>query len=188
MATGNPTDSDATHQAGARKPIFRFLLAKWSMFDNKKLQLAGPVGVVVALACAEFGAHALAYWPSSPLLWYLDLEVFRPVQYTFVTENEHLVFGDLAQTFCVVAPLLALICMGLMTGARLPLAIASNVSLLYSILLLHGSYVADDPVAAGSGKLSVLWAPSFFLALSVLLMAFISSAAAHRAYWRDIFS
>lgn len=158
------------------------------MFDNEKLQLAGPVGVIVALACAEFGAHALAYWPSSPFLWYLDLEVFRAVQYTFIAENGHLAVGDLAQTLCVAGPLLALICIGLFTGARFPLAIASNMSLVYSALLLYGSYVAEGPVEGVGPKLSALWAPSFFLAVSVLLMAFVSSAVSHRAYWQEIFS
>ena len=43
--------------------------------------------MITAVACAEFGAHALAYWPSSSLLWYLNLEVFRPVQYSVVAEG-----------------------------------------------------------------------------------------------------
>ena len=58
------------------------------MLGNEKLQLAGPIGVIAAVACAECGAHALAYWPSSPVLWYVDLEVFRPLQYTFAAANE----------------------------------------------------------------------------------------------------
>jgi len=51
--------------------------------------------VISAVAFAEFGAHALAYWPSSPLLWYLNLEVFRPVQHSVVVE-QGLVSGDFA--------------------------------------------------------------------------------------------
>ena len=157
------------------------------MLDNEKLQLAGPIGVITTVICAQIGLHALAYWPSSPLLWYIDLEVFRPVQYSFVAENGRLALGDLAQTLCVVVPLLALICIGLITGRRLPLAIASNISLIYGALLLYGSYLADAPAETG-WKLGALWAPSFFLAVSVLLAAFLSSAVSHRAYWREIFS
>jgi hypothetical protein len=85
----------------------------------------------------------LAYWPSSSLLWYVDLEVFRPLQYSFGAANERSAFGDLAQILCVVAPLLALTCVGMITGLRLPLALASNMSVLYSAALLYGSYVAD---------------------------------------------
>ena len=170
------------------KPIFKLLPGKWDMLDNEKLQLAGPIGVIAALACAECGAHALAYWPSSPLLWYVDLEVFRPLQYCFIAANERLALGDLAQTLCVVAPLLALICIGLISGRRFPLALASNLSFVCSAVLLYGSYVADHPTAGTQLDLSALWAPSFFLALSVLLTAFLSSAISHRAYWREIFS
>jgi hypothetical protein len=158
------------------------------MLDNKKLQLVGPIGVIAALVCAECGAHALAYWPSSPLLWYVDLEIFRPLQYGFAAANERLALGDVAQTLCAVAPLLACVCIGLITGRRFPLALASNLSFVYSGALLYGSYLADYPAAGTHYPLSALWAPSFFLALSVLLAAFISSAVSHRAYWREIFS
>jgi hypothetical protein len=72
-----------------RKYAFKLLPAKCGALDNKKLQLAGPIGVIAAVACAEVGAHALAYWPSSSLLWYVDLEVFRPFQYSFGAANEH---------------------------------------------------------------------------------------------------
>jgi hypothetical protein len=87
----------------------------------------------------------------------------------------------------VVAPLLALICIGMITGRRLPLALASNVSVLYSAALLYGSYVADSPAVGTGGKFAALWAPSFFLAVSILLAAFLSSAISHRGYWREIF-
>jgi hypothetical protein len=158
------------------------------MRGNEKLQLAGPIGVIAAVASAECGAHALAYWPSSSLLWYVDLEVFRPLQYTFAAANERLAFGDLAQTLCMVTPLLALMCIGLITKRTFPLALASNLSFAFSAALLYGSYVADCPVAAAHNDLSPLWAPSFLLALSVLLAAFLSSAASHSVYWREIFS
>ena len=155
------------------------------MLDNKKLQLAGPVGVIITVACADVGARALAYWPSSPVLWYLNLEVFRPVQYTFVAEKG-MIFGDPGQIACVVLPLLALICIGLIANVRLLLAIASNMSLVYSVLLLFGLYLANNPVTEKGVKLSALVVPSLFLAAAVLLASFLSSAVSHRAYWRAI--
>ena len=36
-----------------RSPLINFLRATWGMLDNEKLQLAGPIGVIVALVCAE---------------------------------------------------------------------------------------------------------------------------------------
>ena len=188
MAKGAPRAKGKAPFPGSDKPIFKFLPDKCGMLNSEKLQLAGPVGVIAALACAECGAHALAYWPSSPLLWYVDLEVFRPLQYSYTAANERLALGDLAQTLCVVVSLLTLICIGLVSGRRFPLALASNLSFVFSAVLLHGSYVAELPAAGIQHNLSALWAPSFFLALSILLTAFLSSAISHRAYWREIFS
>jgi hypothetical protein len=187
LGTGTLTANEEARSPVLDKPMFKLLPTKCGTADNKRLQLAGPVSVIAAVACAECGAHALAYWPSSSLLWYVDLEVFRPLQYSFGAANERLAFGDLAQTICVVAPLLALICIGMITGRRLPLALASNVSALYSAAFLYGSYVADSPAVGTGGKFAALWAPSFFLAVSILLAAFLSSAISHRAYWREIF-
>jgi hypothetical protein len=155
---------------------------------NEKLQLAGPVGVMAAVACAEGGAHALAYWPSSPLLWFIDLEIFRPLQYSFAPSYERLAFGDLAGTVCVVAPLLALISLGLISGHRFPLAVATNLSFLFSAALLYGSYASERSAAATAYDLSALCAPSFILGLSILLIAFVSSVISHRAYWQEILS
>jgi hypothetical protein len=156
------------------------------MFNNAKLELAGPVGVAMVVAGAELGAHALAYWPSSPLLWYLNLEVFRPVQYSLVAERS-VALGGLAQTLCVAAPLLGLTGIGLITKARLPLAVASSLSLVYSALLMYASFLANSPAEAMGVALSFLWVPSSLLAASVLLASLLSSAISHRTYWRELF-
>jgi hypothetical protein len=169
------------------KTIFKLLPTKRSMLDNEKLELAGPVGVIAALACAEVGAHALAYWPSSMLLWYVDIEMFRPLQYSFATTSEP-TFGDLGRTLCMAAPLVMLISIGLITGRRLPLALASNLSFVFSAALLYGSYLADRPLAGIHNNLGALCVPSVFLALSILFVAFLSSIISHRAYWRKILS
>lgn len=186
-ASESAIDKHKLHHAGWYKLFAKLLAAAGGMLDNEKLQLAGPVVVISAMASAEFGAHALAYWPSSPLLWYLSLEVFRPVQYSFGAVNG-LAVGDLAQTLCVVIPLLALIGIGLITKVRLPLALASNLSFVYSAALLYGSYLANGPVTKIGVKLSALWGPSFLVLGSVLLASAVSSAISHRAYWREIFS
>jgi hypothetical protein len=136
MGTGALTANEEARSPVLDKPMFKLLPTKCGTADNKKLQLAGPVGVIAAVACAEVGA----------------------------------------QTICVVAPLLALICVGLITGRRLPLAIASNMSLPYSAVLLYGSYVANSPAVGTGWRLAALWAPSFFLLVSILPAAFLSSA------------
>lgn len=183
--SGNVADKHKLHHAGWYKSFVKLLAAAWRTLDNEKLQLAGPVVLISAVACAELGAHALAYWPSSSLLWYLNLEVFRPLHYDVIAEIGD---GDLAQTLFVVVPLLALICVGLITKIRFALALASNLSLLYSLVLLYGLYLANASYGETGVKLSALWGPSLLLAGSVLLASFLSSAISHRAYWRELFS
>ena len=91
------------------------------------------------------------------------------------------------QACCVVLALLALISAGSLGKIRLALAIASNLSFLYSVILLYGLYAANNPALAVDVKLGALWGPSFVVVAVVLVAAFVSSASAHRAYWREIF-
>jgi hypothetical protein len=155
------------------------------MATHEPKLLLGPLVVVAVLASAQCGAYALDAWPRSALLWYLNLEVFRPVQYSFFMGQGMEAPGTI-QAFSMVLGLLALICSGLFGKARLPLAIASNLSFLYSVVLLYGLYAARNPALEVSVKLSALWGPAFVLVLLVVLATFVSSASAHRAYWREI--
>jgi hypothetical protein len=159
------------------------------MLQNGKLQLAGPISVVVAIACAELGAQALASWPTSSFLWYLNLEVFRSFRYSFegIGFTNWLGIDGLAQSIWVVIPLLGLICTGLVARKRLPLAIASNLSLIYSAALLYGSMVEYK---SGSLRLNsnALGSPSSILIGTILLISILSTAISHRNYLRDIFA
>jgi len=156
------------------------------MPKRERSLLVGPLLAIGVVASAQCSAYALATWPHSALLWYLNLEVFRPVQYSFFIGADLDPTG-LSQALCVVAALLALICTGSVGKIRLPLAIASNLSFLYSVVLLYGFYAANDPALSIVIDVNALWAPSFALVLAVLLAAAVSSVSAHRAYWREIF-
>jgi hypothetical protein len=156
------------------------------MPNHERSLLVGPLLVVLVIASAQCGAYALNTWPQSALLWYLNLEVFRPVQYSFFI-GANLDPSGLSQAFAVMTALLALICTGSVGKTRLPLAIASNLSFLYSVVLFYGFYVANNRAFAIGIDLNMLWAPSFALVLVVLVAAVVSSVSAHRAYWREIF-
>ncbi|MGB7037104.1 MAG: hypothetical protein WBD71_16445 [Xanthobacteraceae bacterium] len=150
------------------------------MTDDKTLELAGPIVVIAAIACAQIGAHALASWPTSSLLWYLNLEVFRSFQYGLDVGLDRLLGQDgLAQSLWIMVPLLALICAGLTLRSRLPLAIASHLSLLYSAFAAYQTVVY---------RLAGSWDPSVLLASAILLGSILSSTISHRSYWREIFS
>jgi len=159
------------------------------MLDNDKLQLAGPIGVITAVICAKVGAHALATWPTSSFLWYLNLEVFQSFRYSLdgIGVGEWLSSDGLAQSTWIAAPIAALVCLGLVLKIRLPLAIASNGSFIYSILLLYGSYTATHSVTSLDFELSDLWGPSTILAAAIVVASLMSSIVSHRSYWREIF-
>jgi hypothetical protein len=154
------------------------------MAKREPVLLVGPLAVIAVVASAQCGAYALSLWPRSVLLWYLNLEVFRPVQYSLFASVDPTGMGP----FCIVIVLSLLVGAGSVGKSRLPLAIASNLSFLYSIALLCGSCVANNPALAVNIKFNALWGPSFFLVAVVMLAAFVSSASAHRAYWREIFA
>jgi hypothetical protein len=160
------------------------------MLDNDKLQLAGPIGVITAVICAKVGAHALANWPTSSFLWYLNLEVFQSFRYSLdgIGVGEWLSSDGLAQSTWIAAPIAALVCLGLVLKIRLPLAIASNGSFIYSILLLYGSYTATHSATLLGFELSDLWGPSTILAAAIVVASLLSSIISHRSYWREIFS
>ena len=156
------------------------------MLDNDRLQIAGPISIICAIVSAELGAFALGNWPTSPFLWYLNLELFRPFQYSFNGIGVEQWLGTFNLTVLIAISLFILVCAGLVLKTRMPLAIASNLSLIYSFCLLYGSYAASQTPPLGF-KLSAMWSPAALLAITVLLISFLSSTVSHRSYLREIF-
>ncbi len=154
---------------------------------RKTLELVGPLGMIAAIVCAELGARALAEWPASSALWYLNLEVFRSFQYSFDSFSfARLIMADQrSQAAWIAVPLGTLICIGLAANLRLALALAANLSLIFSALLLYGAYLASNPVVQLQLNFSGLLSPACLAALVIMLMSFISSAVWHRSYWRE---
>jgi hypothetical protein len=157
------------------------------LFDDDKLQLAGPIAVIGAIAGAQASAHALATWPTCSLFWYLNLEVFRCFREGFDDLAGRWLGPDgLAQSLWVAIPLAALTGAGLILQRRLPLAIAGHLGLLYSALLVY-DIVAPSGSAVMSGfSVNLLCRPAGLIAIPVFLASLLSSAISHRVYWRDI--
>src|SRR5260370_31625161 len=141
------------------------------MANREPKLLLGPLVVVAVLASAQCGAYALDAWPRSTVLWYLNLEVFRPVQYSLFMADGVDPTG-VTQAFGMVFALLVLICSGLFGKARLPLAIASNLSFLYSVVLLYGFYAANNRALVVDIHLNALWSPSFPFIVALLFASF----------------
>jgi hypothetical protein len=165
------------------------------MPDDERLQLLGPLCLIAAFAGAELSAHALGTWPASSFLWYANLELFRLFRETpdALGGMPWLNAFGLAPPMAMALALSALISFGIVARNRLPLAIASNFSLIYSACTLYAGIAAGDPAAmGGTGTggigLAALWSPSNALAMAVLLISILSSTVSHRGYWREIFS
>jgi hypothetical protein len=155
------------------------------MRNAEKLQLIGPGAVIGGIVTAQLCARALAVWPNSSLVWYLNLQVFRPLRYGI-----DLWPGDgLVQSTWIAAPLLTLICIGLLLKSRLPLAMAAHLGLVYSALILYCSGTTSAPASAlvlVAGP--QVWADPNLLATPTLLLSLLSCVISHREYWREIFA
>ena len=152
----------------------------------EKLQLVGPSVIIAAIVAAQLCARALAAWPNSSRLWYLNLRVFRPLRYGI----DLLPGGDgLAQSTWIAALLVAFVGAGLLLKSRLPLAIAAHLGVIYSALVLYCSGVTLAPastLALATGP--QVWADPNLLATAILLVSVMSSAISHREYWCEIFA
>jgi hypothetical protein len=158
------------------------------MLEDQRLESVGPVSLIAAIASAELAARALANWPDSSSLWYVNLELLRSFRHMPAGFGlQWLNSGEFARPTCIVFVLVALLCLGPITRSRLPLAIASNFSLIYSGCLLFGAFAADQSAATSGISLAALWSPSSALAVAVLLASILSSTISHRSYWREIF-
>lgn len=160
------------------------------MRNEYTLQLIGPVSLITAIAAAEAAAHALASWPTSSFLWYVNLELFRPFQYSFAALHniQWLNTDGLAQPIWIAFTLVGLLGLGRNARSRLPLAIASNLGLIYSACLLYGSIIANEPTAITRAQLVELWRVSTIVPAVILVTSIISSTISHRSYWREFFS
>jgi hypothetical protein len=162
-----------------------------------KLQLAGPVLLALVIVAEELAAYWLAHRPSSALAWYLNLELFGIFQQT------HAMLAGVwnmpcLQLILVAAPILMLAVSGVAFGGRLPLAMASNLSLVYALFLAYVWYGIRLPSLQASLGASVYDAvfnfsatkpalgPHVWLVATLLLATLLSSAAAHLQYLRAV--
>ena len=100
-----------------------------------RLQLIGPLALLGLLLAAEGAAYALVQRPSSAFLWYLNLEVFG------LFRPSRLLLGDFAMfpfsLLLIGAPVALIAIAGVAYRWNLPLAVASNLSFVYSGFLLY---------------------------------------------------
>jgi hypothetical protein len=123
-----------------------------------KLQFIGPILVVVLIIGAEVEGHALAFAPSSRVLWYLNSNIFGPMRLSEGILDYYLSIEQ-CQLYFVASTALLAICAGLLFERALMLAIISNLSFLYAALLvcaqatMERGWSLDGPAYANMGSI-----------------------------------
>jgi hypothetical protein len=147
-----------------------------------KLQFLGPLAVFVATLCAELAARALAYDPSSELLWFVNLRLFG------IFQRSYSALGDVAHIpgfllFALALPIFLLACYGLFAGRRLPLALASNLSFGYAtFLLLSWQSPVRTTTQASLGPIAVPSGAGFYVLTGILGACVLSCVISHLLY------
>jgi hypothetical protein len=151
-----------------------------------RIQLIGPLVLLGAVAAAEAAAFALAFAPSSSLLWYLNLEVFS------IFRKSRIYLGDLsaipfAQLLFIAGPLALIAGLGLVLKRNLVLAVASNLSLVYAAVLIYSWHHWHTFKHMKSASLVWVQVPSgsdlYFFAI-LLIASSASFVASHCFYLR----
>jgi hypothetical protein len=145
----------------------------------------GPIVVFLVLLVAETAAAALAHWPSSEILWYLNLEVFG-----FVQQNQYFL-GQLTIAYAqllLAGAILAMALIGYMGRLRLFVAVPSNLSFLFVGATIYcNCFVGRERIRAASLDFAVVASqPSSYLLLCLLLVSAVSFVISHVMYWRLI--
>jgi len=149
-----------------------------------KLQFLGPLALFLATLSAELAVRALAYAPSSELLWFVNLKMFGIFQRSYYMLSEFVSMQGF-QLFGIALPIFLLACYGLAARRRLPLAMASNLSFAYAALLLF-SWQSPGPQAtqASLGFIAVPTGAGFYVLTAILGTSLVSFAISHLLYLR----
>jgi hypothetical protein len=112
------------------------IVADFKMIRLGKLQLFGPLTVLLAVGAAEGAAFCLDRMPNSKLLWFLNLKVFAAFQVSYYLLGPILNF-PYAQFFLIALPLFVISISGLCLKQRFLLALGSHLSLIYAGFLFY---------------------------------------------------
>ena len=152
-----------------------------------KLQLLGPFALFAATLCAELAARALEYAPSSELLWFINLRMFGIFQrsYAVLSNLSEIVSIDEIKYCGLALPIVVFVLasVGLAAKSRLPLTIATHVSVAYAGFLVL-SWQVGVPTAkqASLVPIAVPSGPGLYVMSTILGSCLLSFAVTHLVY------
>jgi hypothetical protein len=156
------------------------------MNRQTKLQLVGPAAVIIAVAGAEIAAAALARWPSSEMLWRINLEWFHAFQRSSYALSAYDTLGC-SQFWIIAVPLIALMFCGATFKRPLLLAAASNLSLVYASFVLCADYLYDQSWREASlSFMTVSSSPHFLFCVVLVAASLLSFTVSHVYYIRAV--
>ena len=150
-----------------------------------KLQFLGPLAVFVATLCAELAARALAYAPSSEFLWFVNLRMFGIFQRSYGLLSEVVTIPSF-QLFGIALPIFLLACFGLAARFKLPLALASHLSLAYAAFLVLSWQAGVPTTQASLVPIAVPSGAGLYVLTGILGTSLLSFAISHLLYLRAV--
>jgi hypothetical protein len=150
-----------------------------------KLQFLGPLALFVATLSAELAAVGLSYAPGSETLWFVNLRMFGIFQRSYGVLSEYVPIEGF-QLFGIALPIFALACVGLAAKSRLPIALASHLSLAYAAFLLLSWQPAVHTTQASLGPVAVPQGAGLFVLAGILGTCLLSFAVSHLLYLRAV--
>lgn len=150
------------------------------------------------IVAEELATYLLAWRPSSEFAWYLNLKFFGIFQRSHSVLSEHIGIPYLQLLF-VAVPILFLVWSGSALRLRLPIAIASNLSLAYAFFLAYAWYVIDAPSRPAASLVATAYAsvanfsapsltsgPHLYVLAALLISSLFSFGASHLLYLRAV--
>jgi hypothetical protein len=158
------------------------------MMRLAKLQFFGPAAVLFTVGAAEVSANALARTPTSEMLWYINLRIFRVFQQSSFTLPSPLDF-PYSQFFLIALPLFTIATYGLLTKQSFPLALASHLSFIYAGFLIY-CLVSNQThqLTASVANFAVANSPNIYLPLFLAGACIISFLISQYHYMHGFFN
>jgi hypothetical protein len=150
-----------------------------------KLQFLGPLSLFAATLSAEIAARALEYAPSSEILWFVNLRMFGIFQRSYALLSEFVPIEGF-QLFGIALPIFALACLGLATKFKLPLALATHLSVAYVAFLVLSWQSGVSTTQASIGSIAVPPGAGLFVLTGILGACLLSFALSHLHYLRAV--
>ena len=156
-----------------------------------KLQFLGPFALFAATLCAELAARALDYAPSSELLWFINLRMFGIFQrsYASLSTVSEAVSIDGIKSIGIALPIVVFVLasVGLAAKCRLPLTIATHLSVAYAgFLVLSWQAGVPNTSQASLVPIAVPSGPGLYVMATILGTCLLSFAVTHLVYLRFV--